>query len=516
MLSLTKLKNLLQLDDVKGLLIYIPIGMILIFLSIEYLFFIPIYILYLFYIFKQNKILFKYVLIISVFFLLIYLIKYISYRTYNIKDLYKGIVVDKNDNSILIKYRLNYIKCYIKNEDINIGDKILFNIKETDINERSVEGVFSYLKYKYSKNIKIEGKLKSFQKLKSFNIYKLKRLLVNYIESFGPNSSDYLKKLVLGMSSFSDELNSNISDAGIIYLYAISGLHISLLSLYIKKIFRLFNMREEIISIILIIFLFFYLLMCSKSSSIERAILMISIKEIFTLLKFKFNKLDIMSISFIIIHLFNPFSLFSISTYLTYLSTLIIFFYDTKNNIKLSIVLIIFSTPLILYTNSKISIFIFLFSIFFGVIFSKFFIPFTYLILFLPFASFLYEKAVFVLNQVISLLNDLNIMINFSIVNPFYLFLIYVLLFLLFKFKHFLKGKVVVISLLSFIIFLNYLHGVVSFIPTVKVIDVGQGDSILIRDYNNTYLIDTGVSDDYHTTISYLKHNNIKKIDYLF
>lgn len=46
-------------------------------------------------------------------------------------------------------------------------------------------------------------------------------------------------------------------------------------------------------------------------------------------------------------------------------------------------------------------------------------------------------------------------------------------------------------------------------------IDVGQGDCILVQVNNKNLLIDSGTSDSYTKVISYLKSNNITKLDYI-
>lgn len=49
----------------------------------------------------------------------------------------------------------------------------------------------------------------------------------------------------------------------------------------------------------------------------------------------------------------------------------------------------------------------------------------------------------------------------------------------------------------------------------IHFIDVGQGDSELIQSQNENMLIDTGTNESKNSLISYLKQQNIKKIDYL-
>ncbi len=424
----------------------------------------------------------------------------------------------KCDNYILIKKGLNYLKIYInKNDLIEIGDNLKLTLRRYTNQSRSVENTFLYNRYLYSKRIIGEFKLESFEiKNNKFNIYKIKKHVIDYIDkTYDSISLEYIKRLTLGIKD-DDELSSKINELGIIYLFSISGLHLSLLKRGIENIFNKLNIPIEITHIFNILFFLLYKTILSTSSSISRAIIMIIIYESLLLSNKRMMRLDVLSITLIINLLLNPFSIFSTGFYLTYLSTFIIYLSNTKKYIKLSLSIILFSLPLVIYNNKEAPILLILYSLIFGFIFSKFLITLTYIILFIPKLNFFYKSVLLIIDKLYDFFLKFNYKLNFSIINIYFLLLIYIVLLILYKY---LKDKekrnktlIIIIGLLS----LNYFFGIYSITPFVKIIDVGQGDSILLRDKFYNILIDTGDKDNYDTVINYLKSQNIRRINSIF
>jgi len=516
---LKRLKTILQYDEVEGLLLYSLLPPLFILLSFEYPLLIIISIFILFILYKKNRSLFAYSLFISIFLFLTYIFNYIISTKVDIKDYYIGIVSEKSDNYFILKKGLYRIKVYSKKLDlIEIGNKVKISGNVYVINERNVENSFSYYKYKLSKKIYFEYIEKDIEVIKKgFNIYRIRNFLIKYIENnYRENSIMYLKRLVLGISDFSEELDESINDTGIIFLFAISGLHINLLKDIIKKILRFLNLEEELISIVLIIFLFLYMVIAIESVSIFRSILMIIIVETISLFNKRIERIDTLSISFVMVLFINPFYIFQTGFYLTFISTLIIFLLKEKNFVKLSFSIILFTTPLLLFKNHEISIFIIVNSILFSLIFSYVFIPFTYLVIIFPFFDFIYNILIDIINKLIYIFSEINLTINFSITNIYFLLLTYFSLLVFFILIENKRGRLFSLLNLVFILLLNILSGIYRINPTMEVIDVGQGDSILLRSGFKVILIDTGELDKYSTTINYLKSMNINKIDYLF
>lgn len=516
---LIRLKNILQYKDIKGLLIYVSLSVLLLYVSLIHPLLFILFTAYLIFLYKKYRILFYYALIISVLFLIIYFIHYISYTTYFYDGSIKGVVDSKGDNYIIIKERLHYIKFYTnKVSEFKIGDKIIAYGKEKITSDRSVEYTFSYTRYKIRKRIYSEANLIGYDYIKhTISLVSLKGKIIDYIDNkFDTFGSIYIKELVLGINVFDDEISKEISNLGIIYLFAISGLHIEILSSLITKSLDKLNVPKEIVTIIDTITLIIYSLITTLSISILRVVIMKTIKNISSFFYINLPKLDVLAYSLLLSLLINPFEILSIGFYLTFLSCGIMYLKDNSNFFLTTIIILSFNIPIILYYNHQISLFIVIYSLLFGYIFSYFFIPFTYLsFIFFP-LSFIYEGLSSFLSRMISISNELNLTINYSIVNPIMLIIVMVLLFKLYKELGDKNKLKINLALLSGFIILNYLAGSFSLFPKVKVIDVGQGDSIMLHHLFSVTLIDTGEKDNYDTTINYLKSQNIHTLKYVF
>ena len=514
-----RLKIILRYDDISGLLIYIIPSVILSILSISYPLLSILYFIYIIFLYKRSKIVFLYALIISLFILLIFITQYIVFITYKQVDILKGMVVEKDDSSFLLKKGMYYYKVYYKNtKDLIIGKKVDVFGTNTIVTERNVPNTFNYYRYKLSKKIISEYNAdKVVVNNKSISVYYLKGILINYLEKHYSNESSlYLKRIVLGISEFDNDINNNIKDEGILFLFAISGLHIGLLSRYFKKILNLLNVPVEIISILLIIFLILYSFICKESSSISRSIFMIIILELETFLNKRIERLDLLTISLVLYLTINPFSIYNVGFYLTFLSTAVIYLSKKANIFKLSLYIICFSSPLIIYSNGEISIFILFYSLFFSMVFENIIIPLSYLtFIFNPLDS-IYKLIILSLNKTIEIFNVFNLKITYSISNIYFLILIYISILFIFINKKDNKALIKSSISLVLIIFINYISSIFVLFPKIIMIDVGQGDSFLIRTGFKNILIDTGYEDNYHSTITYLKSMNIKKIDAIF
>lgn len=514
-----RLKDILRFNDISGLIIHISLISLLGILSLSYPLFIIVLLPYIVIVFKMNNVLFIYSLIILLIVVSVFLIKYYSIKNYIPKETINGIITYKDNNYILIKAKLHYVKVYV--DDISlfeIGRKIEVEGSIKTINERNIENTFSYYKYKLYKNIYYELNLKHYnQSNYSISIYTIRGKIIDYIDNnYSAESSSYIKQLILGISSFDIDISKSINNIGIIHLFAISGLHINILKKGLHKFLSLFNIYEEINYIIVDVILVGYLFLSSFSISILRVVIMSVIESIYRIKGRSIFKIDALSIALLFSLIINPFSIFECGFYLTYLSTLIIMVLEDKNIIKISLSIIAFTIPVLFYFNNNVSLLMPITTIIFGIIFSYLIIPSTYIVFLLPLLDIPYNYLIKGLNYIINIVNNINLKLNYSIEFPYILFLILGLIFAIFALYNNKKYIIPIISSLTLIFIFNYILLSYSASPIIKVFDVGQGDSILIRDGFHNILIDTGESDDYDSTINYLKSKNITKLDAIF
>ena len=176
-------------------------------------------------------------------------------------------------------------------EKIKLGDYVLLtgNLKEP--NENTIFNLFNYKNYLKNENIfyLFEIDKINFIKRNDKIRYKIKNYIISLIENNA--NKEYLYTFVLGNNKY---LNNDIKESyrknGISHLFAISGMHVSLLSLIILKILDKFRFKHFVVLLIII----FYMFLTNFQPSIIRAGIMYVLIYINKLFKLKINNINLM------------------------------------------------------------------------------------------------------------------------------------------------------------------------------------------------------------------------------
>ena len=189
------------------------------------------------------------------------------------------------DEKILINY---YIK---KNENysnlkigsiIKVEGKLDYPKKNTNFN------LFNYKNYLLSEKIYFVLTANKITYIKDTDniFFKAKNLLINYINNF--KTKDYLYTFILGNTSLLEQdTKESFQNNGISHLFAVSGMHITLISTLLMYLLKKITKNHDISYIITIFILLFYTFITNFSSSILRAFLLFLL--IYINKKFKFN-----------------------------------------------------------------------------------------------------------------------------------------------------------------------------------------------------------------------------------
>ena len=171
------------------------------------------------------------------------------------KNTFKGTItkIIKKDNDII--YTNNNLIVYLnKKNKFKVGDNIL--IKGSIINTLNNT---IYIKPSSIKYLSTSPNI----------IYFIKRLLIKRLKN-----NSYLYTFILGDKSYINSIvKRSYQENGISHLFAISGMHISLLSSIINKILKRTSIQEETIFKITSLFLLLYLFIVGLSPSILRGVL---------------------------------------------------------------------------------------------------------------------------------------------------------------------------------------------------------------------------------------------------
>ena len=405
------------------------------------------------------------------------------------------------------------IKVILYNDDFDyeIGDyvKVIGELKIPSGN--TIFNLFNYRMYLMSNKIYYLMDAECVIKLRtSKGIYKIKNIIYKKIDNL--KSESYIKTFILGDKS---DLNSDMKiiyqENGISHLLAISGMHISLLASILKFLLKKIKFSHLIIST----FMLFYAFLTNFTPSVIRATLFFIFSK-----KIDVKKLIVVICCLMLIY--NPYYIYNVgflfsfivSFYLIMFNKLICKFnnYFAKTFI-ISLISFLAGFPILINNFYTINIS----SIFLNIIFVPFvsFIvfPLCLITLFFSFFDNILFMIITLLENLSFFLNSFNINLTMRIM-PFYMVILYYILItlILHQPKYF--------YILIIILLIHNNIKLFSKNSYLTMLDVGQGDSLLLELKDKTILIDTGgIYSDYSLAINkiipYLKSRGIKKIEYL-
>ncbi len=450
------------------------------------------------------------------------------------------------ENSIIvgtienIEYEDDYYKLTIKGKekvlgnyysnnkiDIHLGDKVKVSGIISEPTNPTIKNTFNYKKYLNNKDIYHLINIDNIIVIsKNKNIYyKVKEFVYKRL-----NHNKYLYTFIVGDKfNLSQEIKNSYQENGISHLFAISGMHITLLSNIILKILSTLKVKENKRYLITSIILIFYLLIVGLSPSILRGVLFFIVFKYNNLYYFYIKPTNLFILVLCISLLINPKYIFEVSFQYSFLISFTLIymseFLSSKNYfislIKTSIISSIVSLPISLYNFYSINVL--------SVIYNLLFIPLITIIVFpLSLITFIFPQITPIYNFITDIMENISIVLSkiklgklvFMKIHPIFYILYLIIIFIVFYFIK--KNNFKYIFILLFILLIHYIYPSTKNDVFINFIDVGQGDSILIHNDKNI-LIDTGGKESsnkeksivINKTIPYLKSLGIKRIDYL-
>lgn len=462
----------------------------------------------------------------------------------NFKGYIKNIKIDGNKLSLIVHGKEDLIVNYYfetleekKKFNLKLGDYIKINGVLNVPQKNTNFNLFNYQKYLLGKKIYYTLSAKEIIKYKNHNfLYKIKNIIISKIDSI-PNNG-YIKSLILGDNNSvdKDSLNSYRQN-GVSHLFAISGMHVIFIIKILEAIMSKIIKKEEIKYTIIFLILFFYSFVASFSISIIRAVLMFIIGKICKLLKYKIKPIETFIFTLCISLIINPYNIYNISfKYSFMVSLFLIIFSDLINKRKTyigklfmtSLIAFLAGIPIQINNFFSINILSIIFNIFFVPFFTFIFFPITIIVFIFPCFSYFYSILINILETISMVLSNIKFgTVTLCHINIFIIIWYYFIILIFLKKSNYLYGFILVMTIFIHTN-INYLNKYIR----VSVLDVGQGDSILISlNYNKgNILIDTGGKVSYveeewkqrkkysiaeNTIIPYLKSLGIKKINYL-
>ena len=476
---------------------------------------------------QQNNI-FYFIFIFSLIYMFIF-INFINVKSkYNENDStlqVKIIDYKKSDDKLVIyakgkeKILINYY------DDINIsyGDYVYVKGKFIKPKDNTNFNLFNYKKYLLSNNIKYTVKASNIKILKrNKNIfYKLKNYIFFKIKSLD-KSKKYILTFIFADKSYIDkEMYNNYQNLGISHLFAVSGMHVSLVTFILLKLLE--GKNKVIKYLITSIFLIFYLFLTNYTISMVRACFQFILFFINKFFKLNIDNSNIVIFLFSVLIILNPYIIYNIGFLFSFsISFTLIKFKDLLTgsfiikNIKTSLLSFFVSMPILVNNFFKVN--------FLSIILNIIYIPFVSYILFslclitvlFPFFDSFTYFVINVFETITKFFSSINLL-TFSIskMNIILVIIYYFIFIWIIKSNDKLKKKIII----SFILIVFIINNNVLVNNEVHFIDVGQGDSTLIRIKNKNILIDTGGNVNFNISenvlIPYFRSLGVKKINYL-
>lgn len=441
------------------------------------------------------------------------------------------ITLDNEKVTLLIKAKEKiqgtyYFKSNQKNKvkDLKIGDKVKVLGTITKPRTPTTKNLFDYSFY-----LKKQG-IYQLITIKEIKIIKSSTKLFDRIKNILNKKAThpYMQAFLLGNDEkIEEEVRLSYQENGISHLLAISGMQFYLIANTILRILKKIKVHKKTSYLITFIIIFLYFFVLDLNASILRGVLFFFLFSINKVWRLNLPKNRLIVFSIIITMLINPYFITEAAFWYSFIISigLLSFFQERTSYWKSlwysSVLSFLLSIPISLYYFYQVNVL--------SIVYNLFYIPYVNIVVFpltiiaflIPIIEPLYQLSITILEQSSLLLSKIEIgKFIFPKVNIFIYFIEFLFLLVYLKKK---QKKVLIILITLFLGHYLSSHLKQDFI---KMIDVGQGDSLLIYSQGKTALIDTGGKLQFdgktsttitkYTTIPLLKSLGIKKLDFLF
>ena len=439
---------------------------------------------------------------------------------------YGGIVIDARDNYYIFQSRFERYYVYSADNDFEIGDHLTLNGKVEDIKFETFESQFNFKEYLHNKGTDKQLTVYSTN-VDRHSLIKIHQFKKRFLSKFDTNTATLISAFLFNDKDYSSDLVKMAEENSLLFLFSLSGTYLHTLFV-ITNYLLLIKFSKKTSSILtFVIFLPLAFFSFTKIGTLRVfGLYLLKFVNDFVLKKKKFIHIELVSILALIFLTIDYHLVYQEAFYIGFLLSIFAptclsatkCFSKRKRKIVSSLLFFGIMLPLRV-SSSYLSLFSYL----------KILIllpPNTLLIIFALFSIFIpiYTPVTYIgkgITWIMEKMDAINIRIPFGDWGGtfvwFYLFVFLLLVYYLesVRIKH---AKLALVGLLSLI--------TISIVPLqepvsncVYFVNVGQGDSIIIKNRNHAVMIDTGGYKRFdmasETLIPFMNKKKITHIDAL-
>ena len=443
----------------------------------------------------------------------------------NKENIYQGMVVEVKENYFLFQSHFEKYYIYEENTNKEIGDFLVIKSKPSEYKANTYESQFDFVAYLKDKGVKRSLTLKDYE-TKFRNPIRVHQGKQKFLNQLDDDAKGLVNALIFNEKDYSSTAVKQFDELNLMYLLSVSGIYLHILFVSTTYVFGLFSSKKvsQAVPILLFSPLAFYSFPRISILRIFSIALLKYINEHF--LKKRFSYLTLLSSLALFFVIIDFHLVYQEAFYIGFSLSLLGVFYRTgiqylpsrKRKIYLSFSAYLFLLPLMCANQGTLHILSFPFQLML--------VPFILLLIIISFLFMIKIPLAGLINSYSGLLIGISkslLKIDISLpilVNEWFFFVYYIsilLILYLLESQRIRHLRNVTLALASFM--------VISLIPihtsfnSVYFINVGQGDSILIRNRNKTVLLDTGGNTKFdmatETLIPFFNKIGVRHIDLL-
>jgi DNA internalization-related competence protein ComEC/Rec2 len=408
--------------------------------------------------------------------------------------------------TVNVDHRRYHVYLY---QEVKLGDVFFIKAKVDPYRKQTVPKGFDAQRYYQSQGIMGKLVIEEFTWLKKgFHIYDFRMKLLDQVSDF--KSQKMILKLVFGESDLDERHEMTYRTLGVMHLFSMSGLHIYVLLVFLKKLMFHLNMRDRIQKVGIMLFLFSILYLYQGSHAILRIVLMTLIYEINMKYQLELTGLDRIQIVFISMIIMDIHLLIHQGFWIVYLIVNVIHlseyvfrsmnFYTQKLTVT-SIVQLTILPFTRLFSPMMIPIFPWV-----QMLVSFVIVPLSFATMIFPFLDQHLFHTIEIMDTLLHFLSKRNMSMSLPMLSPVWILFYFAFWVLLLRSKDWIGRTWKLILMMS--IFL--IPSLQSFQDQVTFLDVGQGDAIHIEAQGCSMMIDT-----FDGAYDYLVNHGIRHLDML-